>query len=187
MDGLVIFATIERQSLFPYNKFNPSNSEENNFMAQNNIVNVTSPAKPDSTEEHIIGVIPTAYKWTILGAKQWFDIIVTDRRLVFALLKDNFSYRDDYSGRRMDEILAENKKNIPIEIGRIKSFKYVPGRGINELCGKYQEIDGQINIRTPEAKYFFYVPYRYDRVAREMLTKTGLYSNEKAPEVFRGI
>lgn len=156
-------------------------------MPQSNNVNSTSPITLGSGEERIISVIPTAYKWTILGAKQWFDIIVTDRRLVFVLLKDNFSYRDEYSGRKLDEILAENKKNLSIEISRIKSFKYVPGRGINELCGKHQEIDGQMNIRRPESKYSFYVPYHYDKTAKEALKTVGLYSNEKAPEVFRGI
>ncbi len=156
-------------------------------MAQNKSTNDTLPTTPDSGGERFIGIIPGTYKWTMFGGRDWFNILVTDKRLVFDLITDTTLPWDEYAKKQTEEILSLNKGNFSIELSKIKSFEFISGENINHLCGKYEEINGEMQLQTPKVKYSFYVPVRHLRAARDILSKVGLSSQENQTDSFRGI
>lgn len=153
-------------------------------MAQNKMGNSMTPSLSSNSEERFIGVIPDAYKWTMFGGKDRFNIVVTDKRLIFDLITDKTLPWGEYGNRRVEEVIAFNKKNFAIEISQLKSFKFVSGENVDHLCNRHEEIDGQMQFQTPKAKYTFYIPVRYVRTAREVLSQAGLNTKEEKKEYY---
>ncbi len=151
-------------------------------MAQTQETNGEISKADTSDGESIIGVIPNTYRWTWWGTKDWYDILVTGKRLVFLWLDGPVIYPDEYDGKNASELLAASKKNFAVEIDRLKAFKWMPGHGINHLCNKYEEIQGEMTIRTPDKKYSFYVPVRQTRSATALFTRLSLYKPEPQSE-----
>lgn len=156
-------------------------------MTQNKLQNEASPAMIEPGEEHFIGVIPDVFRWTVWGGKDRFNIAVTDKRLVFDFITDKNPPWDDYPKKKIEEILALNKKNFAIEINRLKSFRFVTGENIDHTCGRQEEVKGEMRIQTPKAKYSFYVSFRHERAAKETLKKAGIAFEEIRPERLAGI
>jgi len=152
-------------------------------MLQNNASSVVN----ELDGEHFIGVIPDVYKWTAWGGKDRFNIAVTDKRLVFDLITNKTIPWDDYPKKLIEEIMAFNKKNFAIEIGQIKSFRFMSGENVNHTCGRFDEIRSQMNVRTTKAKYSFYIANRFGSAAKETLKKAGIAFEETRPERMVGI
>jgi hypothetical protein len=156
-------------------------------MTQNEMIKNTAPAMVQPGEEHFIGVIPDVFKWTAWGGKDCFNIAVTDKRLVFDLITDKNLPWDDYPKKRIEEIMAINKKNFAIDFSQIKSFRFITGESIDHTCGRHEEVRGQLRIQTTKAKYSFYVANRHERAAKEMLKKAGRAFEEIRPKRMQGI
>ena len=135
---------------------------------------------PDN-KTHFIGIIPDIYREKGLGGKERYNVIVSDRSITFALIKpaaNTGPAAKIYAGKSTADILAENKKNFSIARDQMKSFKFTPGHSYTDCCRKLQEIDGEMEIVTPKAKYSFYVPFRRNDIARDVLERAGLYTPE---------
>jgi hypothetical protein len=159
-----------------------STTAENINMARAQETNENILKNDPTAKENILGVIPNTFRWTRWGGKDWFDIVVTEKRLVFVRLNDPVIYPGDYTDKVAAEVLAANKKNFAITFDQFKSFKWVPGHGINHLCNKYEEIQGELTIKTPDKKHSFYVPVRQTRNATVLFTRLNLYKPESQSE-----
>ena len=135
-----------------------------------------------NTTERQIGILSEVYKGKGLGGKEQYNVIVTDKSITFALITPAVSgpAAKIYAKKSTSEILAENKKNFSVEREKMTSFGYKPGHSYIDCCRKLQEIDGELGIVTPKAKYSFYVPFRRTDGAKEVLERAGLYSPEAA-------
>ena len=156
-------------------------------MAQNKVKNNTAPASINSGGEHFIGVIPDVFRWTGWGGKDRFNIAATDKRLVFDFITDKNPPWDDYPKKKIEEILALNKRNFAIELGQVKSFRFITGESVDHSCGRHEEVRGEMRIQTPKTKYSFYVSNRHERAAKETLKKADIPFEEIRPERLTGI
>lgn len=151
-------------------------------MAQTKINPVQFEESTGTGKEHLIGIIPDIYRERGLGGKELFNVIVSDRSITFALITSAVTgpAAKIYAGKTTEEVLAENKKNFSVERNRMKSFSFKPGHSYTDCCRKLQEIDGELEIVTPKSKYSFYVPFRRNDIARDVLERAGLYTPEAA-------
>jgi hypothetical protein len=148
-------------------------------QAKINQAGVVSP--PNTREERFIGVIPDVYRGKGLGGKEQFNVIVTSQHITFTLIKaspNGVPATRSYGSKSTAEILAENKKNFSIEREQIKSFRFTPGHSYTDCCRKLQEIDGELEIAAPKARYSFYVPFRRNNIAIDVLSKAELFSTD---------
>jgi hypothetical protein len=148
-------------------------------MAQTKINQTGVFSSPDTPEEHFIGVIPDVYRGKGLGGKEQYNVIVTSKSVIFALIKaspNGVPATRSYGSKSTGEILAENKRNFSIEREQIKSFRFTPGHSYTDCCRKLQEIDGELEIAAPKARYSFYVPFRRNNIAIDVLSKADLFS-----------
>jgi hypothetical protein len=151
----------------------------NMVQAKTNQIGVFSPSS--TQEEHFIAVIPDVYRGKGLGGKEQYNVIVTSKSVTFALIKaspNGVPATRSYGSKSTGEILAENKKNFSIEREQIKSFRFTPGHSYTDCCRKLQEIDGELEIAAPKARYSFYVPFRRNNIAIDVLSKAELFSTD---------
>jgi hypothetical protein len=135
---------------------------------------------PDN-KAHFIGLIPDVYREKGLGGREQYNVIVSYKTITFALIKSEANTGPAakiYAGKTTEEVLAENKRNFSVERGQMKSFKFIPGHSYTDCCRKLQEIDGELEIVAPKAKYSFYVPFRRNDIAKSVLERAGLYLPE---------
>jgi hypothetical protein len=141
-------------------------------MAQNEVV--PSQIMPPGPGERMLGVIPEVYKWTWYGLKQWFSVIVTDKRLVFAREIDLNSRPEKYAGMKIEEVLSENKGNFAVTKEELKSFAFASGMEETGTCGRVHYINGELKFETAKSKSMFYVPTNQTGLARKLFKETGL-------------
>ncbi len=144
-------------------------------------IDETGTFSPATTqEERFIVVIPDAYRGKGFGGKEQFNIIITGARVTFALIKPEggYSRSEKYATKPAEEILAENKRNFSIERPQIKSVKFTSGHSYTDCCRKLQGIDGELEITAPKARYHFYVPFRRNTIARDVLSRAKLISTD---------
>jgi hypothetical protein len=130
----------------------------------------------------VIGIIPEVYKGKGLGGKERYNVVVTDRSVTFAMINAAITgpAAKIYANKSTAAILAENKRNFSVEREQLKSLNFKPGHSYIDCCRKLQEIDGELCIVTPKAKYAFYVPFRRTDIAKDVLSRAGLYTPEAA-------
>ncbi len=145
-------------------------------MARNKVIEKAAPGSRDSAEERVIGIIPDIYREKALGGKEQFNLIITDRSLIFALIRPEGGNipAASYAKKSAAAVLAENKKNFVIEREKLKSVSYRAGHSYTDCCRKLQEIDGELEIVAPDKKRRFYVPFRRNNIAKDLLVESGL-------------
>jgi hypothetical protein len=74
-----------------------------------------SQIESNPAEEQYIGLIPNTYKWAWYGLKQWFDVIVTNKRLVFVHVNELYSRTEKYLDLKIEEILPRDKSNFAVQ------------------------------------------------------------------------
>ncbi len=139
--------------------------------------------QPEVQEEHLVGVIPDVYKSKIFGGKEAYDLVITTKRFIFALLpgQGNKPYvsrlsmaPEKYASKTTGEILFENKRNFVVDREQIKSLTFNPGKSYVDCCRKYVEVDGELEIATPKVKYTLGVPFRRVNIAKNVLAKVAI-------------
>ena len=133
-----------------------------------------SQIQSNTAEEQYIGLIPNTYKWAWYGLKQWFDVIVTNKRLVFMHVTELYSQPEKYFDIKVEEILARDKRNFAVEINELKNFSFALGEEEIGTCGRPHSINGEMKFETARSKYFFYIPISQTMLARDSFKKVGL-------------
>lgn len=141
---------------------------------------------PGAREESLVGVIPDIYRGKGLWGKEHFNVIVTTKRLIFALVAppkagvllapSRTISPAKYMSKTTEEILSENKRNLAIEKDQIRSVDFTPGHSYTDCCNKTQEVDGNLEITSSKASYSFRVPLRRSGAAKDILGRLGIAS-----------
>lgn len=142
-------------------------------MAQNKSFN-KSQMESNTDEEQYVGLIPNTYKWAWYGLRQWFDLIVTNKRLVFIHVTELYSQPGKYLDMEINEILARDKNNFAVAISELRNFCFASGEEEIGTCGRSHLINGEMKFETARSRYFFYIPVSQTILARDSFKKAGL-------------
>lgn len=142
-------------------------------------INQKASAEADNREEHLIGIIPDAYRKKAFGRKDNFNITVTTNRMIFILLAGGGDKTSDLSDENLtaktrEEILSGNKKNFVFDRGEIKSVTFTPAHRYVDCCQKVIEMDGELEITANDTRHVFKVPAQRTTIAKNILKKSWL-------------
>lgn len=154
---------------------------------------------PSATGEQLIGIIPAVYRKKSLLKNESFNILVTEKRMVFAemtqdMIKEEvkkagkegffagmlssltagYDFYKRYLNMPPEEALKETPQNFFIDLNRIKKVKIKEGRNLTRGSGVPQYEDSQLEIETTGDKYKFTLPHRFVSAARDVVHKAGI-------------
>jgi hypothetical protein len=141
-------------------------------MIQNGPGNIPSLTEPGG--ECFVGLIPDLYRWTGWGGKDRFNLLVTDQRLVFDLITDKSRPWDAYATSNIEDVVISSRKNLVFALKEINFFQFVSGETVDHTCGRFEEIRGQLRLKTTGKKYCFYIPLRFERTAQDIFRRAGI-------------
>ena len=140
----------------------------------NDLTVQTEKLEKSSGEEHLVGIISDASRRKRVFRVETFDIIVTDRRLIFVVMPTAGGYQHLYGEVPHSRILAEDERNFSIERSQVKAVRLTEGRVYVDCCRKRQEENGSLEIDATDKSYTFSLPHLAALRAKQILQGTGL-------------
>jgi hypothetical protein len=155
----------------------------------------------ESHGEQLLGIIPSVSRKKGLFNFETFNIVVTDKRMVFALMTNDmikeaakqagkdggffnslanamtigYTYYKKYSDVPPDTVLNETPGNFSIDLNKIKKMRLSEGRRIRGQDHREYYENSRLDFETPGAKYSLSLPRNFHDAASDILHKTGLY------------
>jgi hypothetical protein len=149
--------------------------------------------------EQAAGVIPASRKKGLLGMES-FNIVVTERRLIFAVMTNEmvkesakekgqggflaglagamtvgYTYYQRYLNMPPEAALKENQQNFSIDLSRVKKIKLEPGKHQRDKSRGLEVYENsRLEIETTGEKYSFNVPHNFHEMAQDVIRKSGL-------------
>lgn len=157
-------------------------------------------SQPATSGEQLIGIIPAVSRRKGLMSTEGFNIVVTDRRMIFAAMtpemikeagkekgKDGFiagilgaatagyDLWERYLTISPEAALKENPQNFFVELSQVKKVKLEPGSSRRDnIRGVEVYESSHLEIETSGEKYSFLLPSQFHGKAQDVIHKAGL-------------
>ncbi len=148
--------------------------------------------------EKLIGIIPCVSRRKGLLGTEGFNIVVTDKRMIFAIMTSGmvqeeakkegkggflsgmvgaatagYTLHKRYLTMPPEAALKENAQNFSVELGSVKKAKVEEGRAKRGTgIAAYEE--SHVEIATSSDKWKFTIPHQFVVAAQETVRKAGL-------------